>query len=166
MSPEGNPPIWARIFASVSLLGYLLAGAGLSLPAERASAHCAMTHAENTPETLQAGAACPHMSQDTEHHSHDHPHAHQPKQHPYTNHKCPICDRQQPAQQIVVCPQGCCLLHSEGGEIAAIAKFLLDPVMRVALQETRNQTPEGPPSVGPEPFRAVPERPPAVPFFV
>ena len=169
MSFVGKSQTWSRLFAAFSLLCYLLAGVSFSLPAKQANAHCEMTHAEDTPETLQPGASCPHMSKISGHHSHNQPHAQHsrhPQQHSHADHDCPICENEQSAQHIVVCSQGCCFLHPEGGEITSIAKFLLDPVMLVALQGTYTQTPETPPSVAPDPFRAPPERPPAVPFLV
>ena len=169
MSFVGKSQTWSRLFAALSLLCYLLAGVSFSLPTKQANAHCAMTHAEDKPETLQSGASCPHMSQGSGHHSHNQPRAqqsHTKQQHSHANHDCPTCDKQHSAQHIVVCPQGCCFLHPEGGEIASIAKFLFDPVMLVALQGTRKQTPETPPSVAPDPFRALPERPPCVPFLI
>jgi hypothetical protein len=166
MSFVGKSQAWSRLSAAFSLLCYLLAGVSFSLPAKQANAHCEMTHAEHKPETLQPGAACPHMSKISGHHSHHQPHAQQPNQNSHTKHDCPICDNEQSAPQIVVCPQGCCFLHPEGGEITSIAKFLFDPAMLVALQGTCKKTSETPPSIAPDPFRAPPERPPAVPFLV
>ncbi len=165
MSFVGKSQIWLRLFAAVSLLCYLLAGVSFSLPAKQAHAHCAMTYAEDEPETLQPGASCPHMSQGSGHHSHNQSHAHQPQQHSHASHDCPVCHNQQSVQQIVVCSQGCCFIDPEGGAVTSIAKFLLDPVILAALRGTCKQTPESPPSVAPEPFRAPPERPPSVPFL-
>ena len=168
MSFVGKAQTWSRLFAAVSLLCYLLAGVSFSLPAKQANAHCAITYAEDELETLQPGASCPHMSQGSGHHSHHQPHAQHPQhpqQHSHANHDCPHCDDTQSAQQIVVCSQGCCFLDPEGGAVTSIAKFLLDPVILGALRGTCKQTPESPPSVAPEPFRAPPDRPPSVPFL-
>ena len=165
MSFVGKSPKRSRFFAAISLLCYLLAGASLALPAKPANAHCAMTHVEDKPETLQPGTSCPHLSQGSGQHSHHQSH-NQSHNQSHASHDCPICHDQQPAGQIVMCPQGCCLLYPEGGEVTSIAKFVLDPVTLVAVRDTLEQIFEPPQSAVPEPFRAPPDRPPAAPFLV
>lgn len=172
MTFGGKPNFWLSLCSICSFVGYLFAGASFALPPKQAGQHCAMTHGQThasahakeaghgeKPHAVSPGASCPLAS----HLEHHHADADSSAQH---GHDCDACHGSQSATQIVVCPQGCCLLHPEGGEVTSIAKFLLSPKLVPAFHSTLERVPLAVTAQAPEPFLAPPPHPPSVPLFV
>ena len=166
---------WLRLCTVGSFVCYLFAGVSFALPPNQIGRHCAMTHAEKKPQAVKPGASCPlahNRAHDLSHHArHDESHKH-PHQHDRVSseslhdarhgHECDGCHRSQSAQQIVMCPQGCCLLYPGEGEVVSIAKFLLRPMSSSYFRSTLERAVVVPASKAPEPFLAPPEHPPSV----
>jgi len=91
-----------RLGAVLAFLSYVLAGAGFLLPASAAGVRC--PHA-NTSSTVKPGVSCPFSAH---------------------KHHCPHSEGRQATSKskIVLCPDGCCLLHPSQGVVTATAKFL------------------------------------------
>ena len=179
MPCRGKSTFWLRLCIVGSFVCYLFAGASLALPPKQDGRHCAMSHAEEKPEALKPGASCPlahnntqHNTQHGSHHSqHDaHGNAQQHAQHESQRdsqhgHDCDACHGSHSAEQIVMCPHGCCLLHPDGGEVTSLAKFLLHPAVGLVSGKTFEHVSELASTKVLEPFLAPPEHPPSVFLF-
>lgn len=89
-----------RLGAILAFLSYLLAGAGFLLPASAAGARC--PHASKFPTVI------PDVSRTFSVHKHH----------------CPHNEAKETTSKIILCPDGCCLLHPGQGMVTATAKFL------------------------------------------
>jgi hypothetical protein len=102
MSSLGKSTVPLRLCTVIALLGYLLGGASLVLPAESLCTRCDKLGA---PSTVKPGTSCP------------------------LSHKGHDCHNAQgkTVGHITLCPDGC--LHHDGqnGEIPSLAKFLSAP---------------------------------------
>ena len=100
MSALGRFAASLRLCAAFTFLSYLLAGASLALPATPARPCC--MNASRLSQ-VKPGSFCS-LSPRT--------------------HICPHNQKKQAALRVVLCHQGCCLLHPGQGEVVPLAKFL------------------------------------------
>lgn len=146
---------WAHVSVALAFLCYLFAGASFGLPAKPECSCCSMTqaaHGEGKPhhdhagpkaDGVKAGDSCP-----LSHGSH-------------SGHDRHI-SQHQAVEQIVMCPQGYCLLYPGEGEVVSIAKFLAPPTLFIATGPGLKRPPDLRRWVRPDLFRPPPDHPPSV----